>query len=90
MNVEYLKCNVSTIAVVVYGVLSPFLAQYLSADEFSALIIAILSIVLAIYSAKNPNTFKVLGNDKPKDCICTEETVLNEEYVTDPTDDGDA
>lgn len=72
------KNNVSTVAVLVYGVLSPYLAQYLSAEEFSALCIALVSIVLVLYSAKHPNTFKALGNGKCDDCDC-EETVMNEE-----------
>ena len=87
IDIEYLKHNVSTIAVIVYGVLSPYLAQYLSADEFSALAIALLSIVLALYSAKHPNTFKSLGNS-PNDCSCNSETVMNDEYEVDPTGDG--
>lgn len=78
------KNNVSTIAVLLYGVLSPYLAQYLSAEQFSALCIALVSIVLVLYSAKHPNTFKALGNDKCDcDCDC-EETVMNEEYEIDP------
>ena len=80
------KNNVSTIAVLLYGVLSPYLAQYLSADEFSALCIALVSIVLVLYSAKHPNTFSALGNGKCDDCIC-EETVMNEEYEVDPVGD---
>lgn len=73
------KNNVSTVAVLVYGVLSPYLAQYLSADQFSALCIALVSIVLVLYSAKHPNTFKALGNGKyDGNCDC-EETVMNEE-----------
>lgn len=72
------KNNVSTVAVLVYGVLSPYLAQYLSAEQFSALCIALVSIVLVLYSAKHPNTFKALGNGKCDDCNC-EETVMNEE-----------
>lgn len=73
------KNNVSTVAVLVYGVLSPYLAQYLSAEEFSALCIALVSIVLVLYSAKHPNTFKALGNGKcDGNCDC-EETVMNEE-----------
>lgn len=81
-----LKNNLSTVAVLVYGVLSPYLAQYLSADQFSALFIAIISIVLVLYSAKNPNTLKCLGNSCD-DCNC-EERVLNDEYELDPNDDG--
>lgn len=73
------KNNVSTVAVLVYGVLSPYLAQYLSAEEFSALCIALVSIVLVLYSAKHPNTFKALGNGKcDGNCDC-EETVMSEE-----------
>ena len=83
------KNNVSTVAVLVYGVLSPYLAQYLSADQFSALCIALVSIVLVLYSAKHPNTFESLGNGR-KDCNCDGETVLNDEYEVDPVDDGDA
>lgn len=79
------KNNVSTIAVLLYGVLSPYLAQYLSADQFSALCIALVSIVLVLYSAKHPNTFSALGNGKCDDCNC-EETVMNEEYEIDPVD----
>lgn len=71
------KNNVSTVAVLLYGVLSPYLAQYLSAEEFSALCIALVSIVLVLYSAKHPNTFDWFGNGKCDDCNC-EETVMNE------------
>ena len=83
------KNNVSTVAVLVYGVLSPYLAQYLSADQFSALCIALVSIVLVLFSAKHPNTFKALGNGKC-DCDCDGETVLNDDYEIDPNDDGGA
>ena len=78
------KNNVSTVAVLIYGVLSPYLAQYLSADQFSALCIALVSIVLVLYSAKYPNTFDCFGNGKcDGDCDC-EETVMNDEYEVDP------
>ena len=80
------KNNVSTVAVLLYGVLSPYLAQYLSADQFSALCIALVSIVLVLYSAKHPNTFEALGNGKcDGNCDC-EETVMNDEYEVDPVD----
>lgn len=80
------KNNVSTVAVLLYGVLSPFLAQYLSAEQFSALCIALVSIVLVVYSEKHPHTFKALGNGKcDGNCDC-EETVMNEEYEINPVD----
>lgn len=80
------KNNVSTVAVLLYGVLSPFLAQYLSAEQFSALCIALVSIVLVVYSEKHPHTFKALGNGKcDGNCDC-EETVMNEEHEINPVD----
>ena len=81
------KNNVSTVAVLLYGVLSPFLAQYLSAEQFSALCIALVSIVLVVYSEKHPNTFKAFGNGKcDGNCNC-EKTVMNEEYETNSVGD---
>lgn len=84
-----LKNNLSTIVVIVTGALSPFVAQYLTHEQFSALVIAIIDVVFILYSAKHPNTFESLGNGR-KDCTCNDETVLNDEYETDPIDDGDA
>lgn len=84
-----MKNNLSTIAVIVYGILSPYIAQYLTHEQFSALFIAVVSTVLVLYSAKHPNTFKCLGNDTC-DCEMKEEIILNEEYTLDPLDDGDA
>ena len=81
------KNNVSTVAVLLYGVLSPFLAQYLSAEQFSALCIALVSIVLVVYSEKHPNTLKAFGNGKcDGNCNC-EKTVMNEEYEINPVGD---
>lgn len=85
MMTDELKNNLSTIVVIITGALSPFVAQYLSAEQFSALVIAVIDVVFIIYSAKHPNTFKVLGNDKG--CTCDEETVLNDEYTLDPVGD---
>lgn len=62
IDIEYLKNNLSTIAVLLYGAFSPFLAQYLSAEQFSASFIAIGSVILIIYSAAHPNSFQLLGN----------------------------
>ena len=82
-----LKNNLSTIIVILTGVLSPFVAQYLTHEQFSALVIAIINVVFILYSAKYPNTFKCLGNYKDE-CTCsTGEIILNEEYTLDPTDD---
>ena len=80
VDIEYIQNNLSTIAVLLYGAFSPFLAQYLSSEQFSASFIAIVSIVLILYSAKHPNTFKILGNAKPEPKVETEEDLVNDEY----------
>jgi len=77
---EDLENNLSTIAVLIYGICSPYLAQYLTNDQFSALFIAIVSTILVIYSAKHPNTFKSLGNSKQEPELETEEDLINDEY----------
>ena len=82
-----LKNNLSTIVVIVTGALSPFLAQYLSADELSALVIAMVNVVFILYSAKHPNRFGCLDNGRcDGDCSC-EEKVLNDDYEVDPVGD---
>lgn len=78
--------NVSTIAVIVYGILAPYIAQYLSQEQFSALCIAVVGIIIILWSAKHPNTFEALGNGK-NDCSCNEETILNDDYTVDPVGD---
>ena len=77
-----LKNNLSTIAVILYGILSPYLAQYLSSEQFSALFIAVFGIIIIVYSAKNPNTMKIFGNDNVAK-VQNEEDLINEEYGED-------
>lgn len=77
-----LKNNLSTIAVILYGILSPYLAQYLSSEQFSALFIAVFGIIIIVYSAKNPNTMKIFGNDNVAK-VENEEDLINEEYGED-------
>ncbi len=77
-----LKNNLSTIAVILYGILSPYFAQYLSSEQFSALFIAVFGIIIIVYSAKNPNTMKIFGNDNVAK-VENEEDLINEEYGED-------
>lgn len=77
-----LKNNLSTIAVMLYGILSPYLAQYLSSEQFSALFIAVFGSIIIMYSAKHPNTMKAFGNDNTQ-TVETEEDLINEEYEED-------
>ena len=84
-----LKNNLSTIAVLIYGVLAPYLAQYLTQEQFSALFIAICGVIIICYSAKHPNKLGIFGN-KEEGCTCSNgEVILNEEYDVDPMAEGD-
>lgn len=85
-----LKNNLSTIIVILTGALSPFVAQYLTQEQFSALVIAIINVAFILYSAKYPNTMKFFGNNKGCSCVDNEEIIMNDEYTLDPNDDGGA
>ena len=85
MSKDNLEGNISTIAVWLYVILAPYIAQYISQEVF----LAIFGIIIAVWSSANPNTFKFLHN-KEKPCTCeytTEETVMNDEYIT--SEDGE-
>ena len=81
-----LKNNLSTIVVIVTGALSPFVAQYLTHEQFSALVIAIIDVIFILYSAKYPNKLGCFGNATCDGNCNYEETVLNDEYKIDPVD----
>ena len=81
------KNNLSTIFVFVYMLIAPILVKYgyeINQELFVSAMVAIVGLLGAIFSAKNPNTLKVFGNDKPT--VETEEPVLNDEYEV--GDDG--
>ena len=82
---DELKNELSTIAVFCYAILSPYIAQYLTSEQFSALVVAITGVLLVLYSERHPR------DTANKDCNCVdnEEIILNEEYTLDPND-GDA
>ena len=79
---DNIQGNVSTIAVFIYTILAPYIAQYISQEVF----LALFGLLLVLWSAYYPNTFKFLGNDKPAFTLENEEMVLNDEYECD--DDG--
>ena len=80
MSDTNLEGNLSTVAVWLYVILAPYISQYVSQEVF----IALLGIILAVWSSANPNDFKFLKNNKTCTCSCgAEETVLNDEYTSD-------
>lgn len=85
MSDTNIEGNISTVAVWLYVILAPYISQYISQDIF----IALIGILLAVWSSANPNTFKFLKNDKACNCSCDmEETVLNDEYTCDNEEEG--
>lgn len=81
--------NVSTILTWIWVIVAPYLADYFTQDQFVAVGLSIVGIIIAVWSSYNPNTFGFLKNDK-SECECgieTEEKVLNDEYEV-ADDDG--
>ena len=75
--------NISTIATFAAICLTTILAYFgYTVDQAQAttVIMGVISLVIAIWSSKNPNTIKWLGNAPAP--VASEETVLNDEYVT--------
>ena len=79
--------NISTIATFAAICLTTILAYFgYTVDQAQAttVIMGVITLIIAIWSSKNPNTLGVFGNDKPT--VETEEPVLNDEYEV--GDDG--
>ena len=79
--------NISTIAtfaaICITGILAYF-GYTVDQAQLAAVIMSVLTLCIAIWSSKNPNTLGVFGNDKPT--VESEEPVLNDEYEV--GDDG--
>ena len=77
--------NISTIATFIAIILSALLNYFgyiVDQEAITPLILGIITLAIAIWSSKNPNTLGILGNG-PKSTVETEETVLNDEYECD-------
>lgn len=81
-DTDNINGNLSTIFVWVYVILAPYIAQYMTQDQFVTLCIAVIGIIGAVYSSYNPNTFKFLHNEPTSTNVEyeNEEKVLNDEY----------
>ena len=73
--------NISTIAtflaICVTGILAYF-GYSVDQAQLATVIMSVITLLIAIWSSKNPNTFACLGNAPAP--INAEETVLNDEY----------
>jgi len=62
---EFDKNNLSTIFVFVYMLIAPLLVKYgidINQELFVSAMVALVGLIGAIYSAKNPNKIAALGN----------------------------
>lgn len=79
--------NISTIAtftaICITGILAYF-GYTVDQAQLATVLMSIITLIIAIWSSKNPNTLEILGNGKTP--IHSEETVLNDEYESDPDD----
>lgn len=81
--------NISTIATFIAICLTTILAYFgYTVDQAQAttVIMGVITLIIAIWSSKNPNTLKCLGN--APEPIDPTEPVLNDEYECDGGDDG--
>lgn len=78
---EFNEGNISTVIGMLWVILCPYISQYVTQEAF----IAICGLTIIIWSACNPNTFKIFGNAVDK-TIQSDEPVLNPEYECDDID----
>ena len=75
--------NISTIAtflaICITGILAYF-GYTVDQAQLATVLMSVLTLIIAIWSSRNPNTLAVFGNAKTP--VASEETVLNDEYVT--------
>ena len=79
--------NISTIATFIAICLTAILAYFgytVDQAQLATVIMSVITLIIAIWSSKNPNTLAVFGN-QPK--VDSTEPVLNPEYECDE-DDG--
>ena len=84
MSNENWEGNASTILTWIWVIVAPYLSEYFTQDQFVTVGIAIVGLIIAVWSSYNPNTFRFLKNDKKEAdvCVCaeTEEDLINAEY----------
>ena len=79
--------NLSTIAtfaaIIITAILSYF-GYTVDQNELTPLILGLITLIIAVWSSKNPNDLAILGNAKTP--VESEEQVLNPEYECDNDD----
>lgn len=80
--------NISTIAtflaICITGILAYF-GYTVDQAQLATVLMSVITLIIAIWSSRNPNTLNILGNAPTP--VASEETILNDEYVTGEKDD---
>lgn len=80
--------NISTIATFIAICITGILAYFgytVDQAQLATILMSIITLIIAIWSSKNPNTLKVFGNAETP--VAEESRILNDEYVTGEEDD---
>ena len=79
--------NISTIAtfmaICITGILAYF-GYTVDQPQLATVLASVITLLIAIWSSKNPNTLEVFGN---KPSVDSTETVFNDEYETGDADE---
>jgi len=73
--------NISTIATFIAICITGILAYFgynVDQAQLATVVMSVITLIIAVWSSKNPNTLKVLGNAPAP--VESEEPVLNDEY----------
>ena len=79
--------NISTIATFLAICITGLLAYFgytVDQAQLATVLMSVITLIIAIWSSKNPNTLKILGNGT--DPVDPTEPVLNPEYECDADD----
>ena len=84
METNNLSTIATFIAICITGILAYF-GYNVDQGQLATVVMSIITLIIAVWSSKNPNNLKCLGNAPVP--VASEETVLNDEYVTGDEDD---
>ena len=83
--------NISTIATFIAIILTGAIGYFgytVDQTQLATVIMSIITLIIAIWSSKNPNTLKCFGNNVRPPYDINNEQVLNDEYETTEDNDG--
>jgi type IV secretory pathway VirB2 component (pilin) len=77
MDTNNLSTIATFLAICITGILAYF-GYTVDQAQLATVLMSVITLIIAIWSSKNPNTLAILGNAPTP--VESEETVLNDEY----------